>query len=67
MPPQRCNRLIASYCKRLIAVVGWPNQLLGLGGKHFFTQGHVGLDFVLIHNKNFIQKLHAVFTCVIFY
>ncbi|KAK3508653.1 hypothetical protein QTP70_003098 [Hemibagrus guttatus] len=31
IPPQRCNRLIASY---------------QLGGKHFFTQGHVVLDFV---------------------
>uniref|UniRef100_A0A3Q3JK43 Uncharacterized protein n=1 Tax=Monopterus albus TaxID=43700 RepID=A0A3Q3JK43_MONAL len=24
----------------------WPNQLLGLGGKHFFTQGYIVLDFV---------------------
>ncbi len=40
IPPQRCERLIASYLKRLIAVVackGWHNQLLNLGGNYFFT------------------------------
>ncbi|KAI3376068.1 hypothetical protein L3Q82_016607 [Scortum barcoo] len=40
IPPQRCKRLIASYRKRLIAVVaakGWPNQLLGLGGQSPFS------------------------------
>ncbi len=40
IPPQRCERLVASYRKRLIAVVaakGWLNQLLDLGGNYFFT------------------------------
>ncbi len=40
-PPQRCERLIGSYHKRLIAVVacckGWHKQLLDLGGNYFFT------------------------------
>ncbi len=39
IPPQRCERLIASYHKRLIAVVaaqGMHNQLLDLGGNYFF-------------------------------
>ncbi len=40
IPPQRCERLFASYRKRLIAVVvakGGHNQLLDLGGNYFFT------------------------------
>ncbi len=28
-----------------VAAKGGPTSVLGLGGKHFFTQGHVGLDF----------------------
>ena len=40
IPPQRCERLFASYSKHLIAVVaakGGINQLLGLWGNDFFT------------------------------
>ncbi len=39
IPPQRCERLIASYHKRLIAVVAAKSDttLLDLGGNYFFT------------------------------
>ncbi len=40
IPPQRCERLIASYRKRLIAVVtekGGTTKLFDLGGNYFFT------------------------------
>ena len=40
IPPQRCERLIASYHKCFdcsCCCWGWHNQLLGLGGNYFFT------------------------------
>ena len=48
IPPQPCKRLIASYRKRLIAVVaakGDPTSYHVVWGKYFFTQGDGGLDF----------------------
>lgn len=43
IPPQRWQRLIASYHERLIAVVA-ANQLLGLECNYFLREGQGGLD-----------------------
>ncbi len=48
IPPQRCNRLIASYRKRLMAVVaakGGPTSFR-FKGQALFHTGPCGLDFV---------------------
>uniref|UniRef100_A0A671QP05 Uncharacterized protein n=1 Tax=Sinocyclocheilus anshuiensis TaxID=1608454 RepID=A0A671QP05_9TELE len=48
VPDKECPRCMQCDTKFdfITRKVRWPNQLLCLGGKHFFTQGHVVLDFV---------------------
>ncbi len=69
IPPQRCNRLIASYRKRwwqlLLLRVAQP--VIRFRGQALFHTGPCGFGFSFpFIIKNFIQKLHVVFTCVIF-
>lgn len=69
IPPQRCQRLIASYCERLIAVVAalllflLAQPVIRLPVITFCTQAHAGLDFFPINNKHL--NLETAF-CVFF-
>ncbi len=66
IPPQRCNRLIASYHKRLMAVVAakGAQPVIRFRGAALFTQGHVGFGLLFsLHKKK--TSLKNCMLCVL--
>ncbi len=67
IPPQHCNRLIASYRKCLITVVAAirvAQPIIRFRGQALFHTGPCGFGFCFpFIIKNFIQKLHVVYLC----